>query len=1106
MRITDPRLLGRARAVRLALAADAALGVVAALLVLAQAVLLARVAARAFGGASLEDVSVPLGLLVAVAAGRAAAAWGFEVVGRRAATDVLSRLRLDVVERRLRDRPAALDGAESAEVATAAVAGVDALETTFARYLPQVVLAAVVPLAVIILVASIDLLSAGLMLLTLPLVPIFMWLVGRYTEGQTRKRWQALALLSTHFLDVVRGLPTLRAFNRGEAQAERIAEVSDRYRVTTMATLRVAFLSGAVLELAATLGIALVAVTVGVRLVNGGIGFESALTVLVLAPELYLPLRNLAAQFHASSDGLAVAERLLDLAEAPAGVGSAADVPPSPRDEPVRLEGVSFSYPAREGEVLDSVDLELAPGETVALVGPSGGGKSTIASLLLRLAEPTAGRVVVGAVDLAECDPAAWRSQIAWVPQHPTLFRGSVTDNIRLGDAAAADERVRAAAELAGADCLRRRAAERLRDRRRRRRTAALGRAAPADRARASVPAQRAARHSRRADRRPRSRQRRGDRSRGRAAGRGQNSPPDRPPSRARGPGRPDRSPRGRARRGAGGGGRMTGTLRRLLGLAGMPWRRVALSVLLGALAVGFGVALMTTAGYLISRAAEQPPILSLTETIVVVRFLALSRPIVRYLDRLVSHDLALRGLGRIRARFYERIEPLAPAQLEGYRRGDLLTRMVGDVDALQGLYLRGLAPPLVALAVGAACVGVAAAVLPAAAAILAAGLVVGGVAVPALAGSLGRAAGRRQAPARAALTAELVELLRGAPELVAYGREEATLARVRTADGELARLGRRDALVAGLADALSILVAGVTAAGVLAVAVSAHDTGQLDRVLIATLALLALSSFDAVSALPAAARELSATLAAGRRVLDLVDREASVRDPAEPLAPPSLPATVTLEGVTARYGPDEEPALSGFELRLDPGKRIALVGPSGAGKTTVTNLLLRFLDPEQGRVAIAGRDIREYRQEDVRNTFALAGQDAHLFASTIRANLLLARPDAAEAELEGALGRARIADWVASLPDGLETLVGEEGTQLSGGQRQRLVLARALLADTPVLLLDEPTAHLDPETAEELVRDVLSAAEGRTVLLITHRPEGLDLVDEVVSIPVTDR
>jgi len=434
------------------LALDVALAVLAALLVLAQAVLIATVAARAFGGTALDDLTVPLALLVGAAGGRAAAAWAFEVVGRRAATDVLADLRIELVERRLRDRPAALDGAESAEVATAAVAGVDALETTFARYLPQAVLAVTVPIAVLVFVASIDLVSAGVMLVTLPLVPVFMWLVGRSTERRARERWQTLALLATHFLDVVRGLPTLRAFNRGEAQTEQIRAVSEQYRHTTMGTLRVAFLSGTVLELAATLGIALVAVTVGVRLVEGGIGFEAGLTVLVLAPELYLPLRNLAAQFHASADGLAVSKRLLDLLDGedlPRAGGAPA---PSPRSAPVRLEGVSFAYPARPAAVLDRVDLELRPGETVALVGPSGSGKSTIASLLLRLSEPTDGRVTAGMVDLEACAVESWRAQLAWVPQQPTLFRGSVADNIRLGAPAADDADVRAAAAQAGAD------------------------------------------------------------------------------------------------------------------------------------------------------------------------------------------------------------------------------------------------------------------------------------------------------------------------------------------------------------------------------------------------------------------------------------------------------------------------------------------------------------------------------------------------------------------------------------------------------------------------------------------------------------------------------
>jgi ATP-binding cassette, subfamily C, bacterial CydC len=545
----------------------------------------------------------------------------------------------------------------------------------------------------------------------------------------------------------------------------------------------------------------------------------------------------------------------------------------------------------------------------------------------------------------------------------------------------------------------------------------------------------------------------------------------------------------------------VTATLRRLLALADAPRPRVALAATLGALTVLFGAGLMATAGYLISRASERPAILSLTVAIVGVRFFGLARPLTRYLDRLASHDLALRVLGRVRVRVYGQIEPLAPAGLEGYRDGDLLARMVADVDALQNLHLRAVGPPLVALLAGVVAVGVAAAFLPAAGLVLAAGLVAGGVAVPALAGWLGRRGGRRQAAARGELSAELVEVLRAAPELVAYGSASAAQARVRAADGALVRLARRDAFVGGLADGAGLAVVGATVAGVLAVAVHASADGGLDRVLIAMLALLALASFEAVQPLAAAARELSVTLAAGRRVLELADGEAAVVDPVAPAAAPSWPFAVALEDVRARYAPGERPALDGVSLRLEPGCRVALVGRSGAGKTTVVNLLLRFLDPEAGRVTLAGRDLREYRQEDVRRAIAVAGQDSHLFSASIRENVCLARPGASDGEIERALRRARLWPWVAGLPDGLDTAVGEEGRELSGGQRQRLVLARALLVDAPVLVLDEPTAHLDPSTARALVDDVFAAVAGRSVLLITHRLEGLELVDEIIRI-----
>ena len=539
----------------------------------------------------------------------------------------------------------------------------------------------------------------------------------------------------------------------------------------------------------------------------------------------------------------------------------------------------------------------------------------------------------------------------------------------------------------------------------------------------------------------------------------------------------------------------------RLVDLSGVSRPRLAVVVGLGAVATSLGVALIATSGYLISRAAQRPPVLALTVTIVVVRFLGLTRPLARYIDRLVSHDLALRSLGTIRSRFFARIEPLAPGQLDGFRRGDLVARMVGDVDRLDGLYVRGLCPPLSGLAVAVLCVVAAAVMLPAAGVMLAAGLAIAGLAVPALAARWSREPAARLAAARAHLSSQLVELLRAAPEIVAFGAAGSRAEAATELDRELAALTRRDAFRAGLADALVLLAAGLTTAAVLAAAVQARAGGSLDPVLVATVTLLSLAAFEAATPIPRAARELAVITAAGRRVLDLTSRRPVITDPGTPLPPPPRDATIELAGVTARYSGSPRPVLEQVDLLLEPGGRVALVGPSGSGKTTVTNVLLRFLDPEEGALLFDGCDARDHRQSDVRAMFALAGQGAHLFNSTIRQNLLLARPEATEDELRAVLVRARLAAWVEGLPDGIDTLVGEEGRRLSGGQRQRLVLARALLRDAPVLVLDEPTAHLDATTAQALMADVFAAAGDAAVLLITHRSEGLDAVDQVVAL-----
>jgi thiol reductant ABC exporter CydD subunit len=452
VRALDPRLLRRTKSVRPLLIVDCALGIATALAVLLGATMLARIAARAFHGTPLRELWTDFALLMIAFVARGAFAWAMEVAGRRAAWGVLSELRLALVARRLEAHPTAVDGAGGAEITAVSVQGVEALEGYFARYLPQVVLASIVPFLVIGWVAFLDLEAAVIMLLTLPLVPVFMWLIGTYTADRTRERWQALRTLSSHFLDDVRGLPTLRAFGRARDEAAIVGAVSDRYRRATMETLRISFLSGSVLELAATIGVAIVAVTAGVRLVDGSLGLEAGLAVIVLAPELYLPFRRLGAEYHASADGLAVADRLFALLDAPAAAGAGGGrLAPSPARATVALERVSFSYPSREGLALDQFSLELSPGEVVALVGESGAGKSTVAALLLGLIEPTAGAVTVGDTDLRECRLDAWRRLVAWVPQHPTLFRGTVADNIRLGDPDATEGSLVESARLAGA-------------------------------------------------------------------------------------------------------------------------------------------------------------------------------------------------------------------------------------------------------------------------------------------------------------------------------------------------------------------------------------------------------------------------------------------------------------------------------------------------------------------------------------------------------------------------------------------------------------------------------------------------------------------------------
>ncbi len=541
-------------------------------------------------------------------------------------------------------------------------------------------------------------------------------------------------------------------------------------------------------------------------------------------------------------------------------------------------------------------------------------------------------------------------------------------------------------------------------------------------------------------------------------------------------------------------------TLAPIVALA-RPHRRMLLAgAVLGTLAVGASIGLLATSGYLISRAALQPPILSLTVAIVGVRFFGLSRGILRYLDRLVSHDAALRTMATLRSRLFARIEPLAPAELGDSRVGDLLSRFVGDIEELEQLFLRALNPAAVAVGTVALATLVAALISPAGGLTVLCCLVVAALIFAGTAWFGSRRAARLESPARAELTAEVVEALTCAPELVAFGAAGQSIERVAAADRELGRVRRRSALSLATSEGGMSAAAGLSVVCVLAVATVDVHQGALDPIFVAALALLTLAAFEAIRPLPAAALELARSVASGARITALTDRDPRVRDPDHPRPAPSSGA-VEMRGVRLRHG-DASPVLDGFDLRVDPGELVALTGPSGCGKTTVANLLVRFLDPDQGSVLLDGHELQEYAQFDVRQAICLSGQDAHLFPTTIRQNILIGRPGATPDQVDSAVRAAGLSEWVATLPQALDTEVGDDGRSVSGGQRQRIALARALLSRPRLLVLDEPDAHLDDRTAAAVIPDLLARARaaGVGVLLITHRGFGVADCDRVVT------
>ncbi|MFF6989403.1 thiol reductant ABC exporter subunit CydD [Streptomyces sp. NPDC010273] len=1124
MKPIDPRLLRYARATRLFLMAVVGLGAVGAALVIAQAMLIAEVVVGAFQHRmSVGELGTPLLLLVAVAIGRALVSWLTELAAHRASAAVKSELRRRLLERSVELGPGWLSGQRTGSLVALATRGVDALDDYFSRYLPQLGLAIVVPVAVLARIVTEDWVSAAIIVGTLPLIPLFMVMIGWATQSRMDRQWRLLSRLSGHFLDVVAGLPTLKVFGRAKAQAESIRRITGEYRQATMRTLRIAFVSSFALELLATLSVALVAVTIGMRLVHGDMDLYIGLVVLVLAPEAYVPLRQVGAQYHAAAEGLAAAEEIFAVLETPVPSQGTADVP----SDALAFDGVTVRYPGRSVDAVSDVSFTVDPGETVALVGPSGSGKSTLLNALLGFVRPAEGRVRVGGVDLADADLERWRSRIAWVPQRPQLYAGTIAENVRLARPDADDTAVRRALADAGAldfvDALPEDIGSVLGEdgaglSAGQRQRLALARAFLADRPVLLLDEPTAALDGateaevveavRRlavgrtvllvvhrpallavADRVVRV-------TEGTAAVRAEAGPaipearttqemsvssvaPDEPETRLT------------AHKG--------GVLARVRAMSGARRGRLALALLLGSLALGSAVGLMGTSGWLISRASQQPPVLYLMVAVTATRTFGIGRAVFRYAERLVSHDAVLRMLADTRVAVYRRLERLAPAGLRDTRRGDLLSRLVADVDALQDYWLRWLLPAGVAVAVSATTVGFTAWLLPEAGAVLAVGLLAAGAGVPLVTGAVARRAERRLAPARGALATRVTELLTGTAELTVAGALPARTAEARRADGVLTRIASRAATATALGDGLTALVSGLTVAATALVAAQAVAAGRLSGVLTAVVVLTPLAAFEAVLGLPLAVQYRQRVRKSAERVYEVLDAPEPVREPERPRQAPATPFPLVVQGLAARHTGQDRDALAGLDLTLEQGRRVAVVGSSGSGKTTLAQVLLRFLDADAGTYTLAGVDAYALDGDDVRRLVGLCAQDAHLFDSSVRENLLLAKRDATEDELRAALERARLLDWADGLPEGLDTLVGEHGARLSGGQRQRLALARALLADFPVLVLDEPAEHLDLATADALTADLLAATEGRTTLLITHRLAGLEDVDEVI-------
>jgi ATP-binding cassette, subfamily C, bacterial CydCD len=1143
------RLLTLTRDSRTALLLTVLSGFLAGLLTIGQAYILSSTINEVFlEGQTLTQVAHWLRLILVIITGRAFLTWVSEVSSNIVAVKIKSDLRERLFSHILNLGPTYTREQRTGELTTAAVEGIEALHAYYSQYLPQLVLTALIPISILFVVFPIDLLSGIVMLVTAPLIPFFMIMIGKGAEIVTKRQYQTLSRLSAHFLDSLQGLTTLKLFGQSKAHARNIEKVSSQFRDTTLGVLRITFLSALALEVLATLSTAIIAVEIGFRLLYTRMEFQPAFFILILAPEFYLPLRMLGARFHAGMSGTTAAKRIYEILDTPIPSNShqLAETSEQSGEEisSITFENVSFTYPSESQPALQNINLTINKGQHIALVGKTGAGKSTLANLLLGFIQPTEGQIITHTLSSTFHFPPSI-SSIAWVPQRPHLFHDTISSNIRLGKSDATNEEIVEAAKAAylhefietviGENGARLSGgqAQRL----------ALARAflkdAPIlilDEPTSSLDPETESLLEASTRRLMQGRtvitiahrlntifkadqiivleegriieqgahhellNKNGayaemvkayEVSSWEVEGQKSNAIDHQRPSTFDIRAVDDRQSEFVDHK---------SILFRLLSFLNGSWNWVALSVLLSTLTIGSSVALIGTSAWLISTAALHPSIADLGVSVVGVRFFGISRGLFRYLERLVSHNVTFRLLAQLRVWFYEKLEPLAPARLMEYKSGDLLARVIGDVETLENFYVRVISPSLTAVLIGLIVAIFFASFYPPIALVLIGFFFTLGLILPILAQFFSRTSGQRLILQRAEIQSLLVDGIQGIADLLAFGRGAERAKQISDTGKKYVLTQNQLARINGVHSALGTFLTNLGLWLVLVLVIPQVTAGNIKGVMLGTFALMTLASFEAVNPLPLAAQMWNSSREAAKRLFEIVDAEPMIKENREKETEIGSFPNLQFSNLSFSYPSQDIPALQDITFTVSAGKSIAVVGPSGAGKSTIVNLLLRFWDYEVGEITLGGKSLKALNQDEVRKRIAFISQNNYFFNTSIRENLLLARRSATQEQMESAARAAQIHEFITRLPKGYDTLIGEQGLRLSGGERQRLAIARALLKDAPILIFDEPTANLDPLTERDVLATLFETMHGKTSLLITHRLVGLENVDETLA------